>query len=161
MFEGFAWLPAKSLAACVHVAANMCLSVWDDFERAKYGSSKGRDLLEAYELWCKGQVADSELKARLEQFYGLLPEDLRRESDPTVGFAGWAILGVAQIVVGDCPEIIHSTAYSSILYAAGSACRSGHKMIAPDLDALNDCELRFLSQWWERCGQQQIQMTKS
>jgi hypothetical protein len=156
MFGSFAWLPSKTLAACVHVAARMCLPIWEDFEAAKYGSKRGTELLDAYEQWSKGTLADAELRECGQWLLPMLPENLKKESDPSPGFAGWAIHGVSQVAVEDCDGIMHSIAHTSILYAAGAVCRSGHKMIALDTDALDDCELQFLSQWWEKCHVQNL-----
>ena len=108
-------------------------------------------MLGAYEQWSRGKLIDSELKEYLRRFSPLLPTDLRQERDPSAGFAGYTICYVAAIAVEDCGDVVDSLVYTAILYAAGAACQSGHKVISLDLDNLSDCELQFLTKWWEAC----------
>jgi hypothetical protein len=151
MFDTIDLLPRHIQAACVCVAAKMCLPIWEEFEMANFSSKVGTELLDAYEQWTKGKLTDSELKEYWPRLHALLPKDIREEDDPSPGFAGCAILDVALIAVEDCDEVLHSIMRTAVLYAAGAVCRSGHKVIALDVDTLDGCELQFLSQWWEKC----------
>ena len=112
MFDGFAWLSNETLAACVYVAARMCLGVWEEYESARHGSRRGRELLDACERWWDGESTDDELRECGRRLHSLLPEDLKREIDPIPGFAGWAIHGVGTLAVEDCADVSHSIAYS-------------------------------------------------
>lgn len=151
MFEAIDLLPSKMQAACVYVAARMCLPVWEGFEMANYSSKRGTELLGAYERWSEGKLTETELKAHEERLYALLPKNLKEMDDPSPGLAGWAIYDVAMIALEECADVLSSIVYTAVLYAAGAVCGSGHKMIVLDIDSLENCELQFLSQWWERC----------
>jgi hypothetical protein len=151
MFDAIDSLPSTTLAACVHVAARMCLPVWESFEIEHYSSKRATELLEAYELWSDGKLSDTEFKAYGERLYDLLPKNLKELDDPSPGFAGWVIFDVAVIALKEYADVLDSIVYTAVLYAAGAVCQSGHKMISLDIDTLDDCELQFLSQWWERC----------
>ncbi|HXG08666.1 MAG TPA: hypothetical protein VNK04_02660 [Gemmataceae bacterium] len=160
MFETIFLLPRHIQAACVNVAARMCLPIWEEFEMANFSSKTGTELLDAYEQWSEDKLTDSELLRYAERLYALLPKDLEKEDDPTPGFAGWAIHGVAQVAVGDCRDVLDSIVFTTVLYAAGAVCRSGHKMISAHYDLLEDCERQFLSQWWEKCHMHNLIMNE-
>ena len=156
MFARFDWLSNHELAACVYVAARMCLPIWEEFESARYSSRAGRELLDACERWWDGELADGELREYGSRLLALLPKDIKKEDDPTPGHAGWAIHGVATLAVEDCADVADSIAYSSIHYAAWAFCRSGFKDPLLDLGKFNECERQFLARWWDLCQAQNL-----
>jgi hypothetical protein len=156
MFDGFIWLPNQTLAACVYVAARLCLSVWEEFELARHGSKRGKELLDACEKWWDGDLTDEELRESGRRLLALLPRDLKKEDDPIPGYAGWAIQGIATLAVEDCADVSHSIAHSAIHYAAWAVCRSGFKDPLLDLGKFNECERQFLTKWWELCREQNL-----
>jgi hypothetical protein len=153
-FEAVLGLPLPKQAVCVRLAALVSVPVWREWCRQRGVQDHSSELLDTFSRWQHGSASDEQLDEVAKRHCESLPQDLREEGEPAGGFAGWALLGIANIALDQCAEVHHSILHTDICYAAAAHCRIGIEAVWVGLDRLTACELEFLDRWWRRCREQ-------
>jgi hypothetical protein len=150
-FEAVLGLPLPQQAECVRIAAGVGVPVWREWCKKRGVVDYSGELLAAFDRWLKGAASDEELDQVARRFHETLPQDLRNEGEPAGGYAGWALLDIAVIALGQGAEVHHSILHSAICFAAAASCRIGTEAVWVSLDRLSAAELEFMDRWWRSC----------
>jgi hypothetical protein len=149
--EAVVGLPLPKQAVCVRLAAEAVVARWREWCQQRAAPDLSGELLDTFNRWLNGAATDFELDRIAKRFLETLPQDLRQEEDPTSGYAGWALLEVAVVALGQGEEVHHSIVHSAICYAAAAHCRVQIGPTEISWLRLSPAELEFLDQWWRRC----------
>jgi hypothetical protein len=144
-------LPLPKQAACVRLAAEASASAWRQWSEQRGVPDRSGELLSTFDQWLSGAAADEALDRVARQFLDTLPQDLREEEDPTGGYAGWALLGIATVGLGQGAEVHHSILHTAVCYAAAANCRVRIGPTEVSWVRLTPAELEFLEGWWRHC----------
>lgn len=153
-YEAVLGLPLPKQAICVRLAAEVTVPVWCDWCGQRGVPDHSRELLDTFGRWQQQSASAEQLDEVAKWHYESLPQDLRKEDEPASGYAGWALLGIANIALDQCGEVHHSILHTDLCYAAAAYCRIGVEAVWVSLDRLTACELEFLDGWWRRCREQ-------
>jgi hypothetical protein len=149
--EAVLGLPLPKQAVCVRLAAEVSAPLWRQWcERHRVQDDSG-ELLDTFDRWLSAAAADDELDRVANRFLATLPQDLREEEDPTGGYAGWSLLDIAVVALGQGEEVHHSILHTAICYAAAAHCRVRVGPTEVTWVRLTPAELAFVDQWWQRC----------
>lgn len=149
--ESVLTLSAPQQAVCVRLAAEASAPVWREWCDHRGIQDRSGELLIAFDRWLRGAAADGELDAMAAQHLASLPQDLTAEPEPAGGYAGWALLGVAQIALDQCGDAHDDILHTDVCYSAAAFCRSRAGPLDVCWPRLAPAELAFLEQWWGRC----------
>ena len=150
-FEAVLGFPLAKQAVCVRLAAEISAPAWRQWCEQRGVPDHTGELLETLGRWLGGDTADGELDRVAQRFLETLPPDLREEDDPTGGYAGWALLAIASIALGQGREVHHSILHTGVCYAAAAHCRVRVGPTQVTWLRLSPAELEFLDRWWRRC----------
>ena len=140
-------------AVCVRLAAEVTARVWHQWCEQRGIPDRSDELLHTFDRWLNGAAHDDELDLMAKRLLETLPQDLREEKDPPGGYAGWALLDIAVVALGQGEEVHHSILHTAICYAAAAHCRVCVGPTEVSWLRLSPAELEFLDQWWGRyCG---------
>lgn len=153
-FEAVLRLPLSEQAVCVRLAAEVSAPVWQEWCWQRGVEDRSDELLDTFGRWLAGAASDAELDGVARRFFETVPQDLREDAEPAGGYAGWALLDIATIALGQGGEVHHSLLHTGICFAAAAYCGIGADAASGTLDRLTACELEFLDSWWRRCCEQ-------
>jgi hypothetical protein len=143
-------LPLPKQAVCLRLAAEASAPIWRERCEQRGLPDYSGELLGTFDRWLSGAAADVELDRVAKRFFGTLPQDLRTE-EPAGGYARWALLGIANIALGQCEDVHRDILHTDICYAAAAHCRARVGPLEVSWDRLTPAELAFLDRWWGRC----------
>jgi hypothetical protein len=146
-------------AVCVRLAAAASTPVFREWCSRRGVADQSRELLSCSDRWLAGSASGEELGRIADRFHRSLPQDLRLEAEPAGGYAGWALLGVAQIALDRCGDVHPDILHTAVCYAAAAACRSKTGPTEVAWNRLTAPELEFLERWWGRCCEQFPELT--
>src|SRR5262245_36131927 len=126
-FEAVLGLPLAKQAVCVRLAAEASAPVWRERCERRRVEDRSGELLYTFGRWLSGAASDGELDQVARRFLETLPQDLREEAEPAGGYAGWALLDIAAVALGQGGEVHHSILQTAVCYAAAAYCRIGVK----------------------------------
>jgi hypothetical protein len=142
--EAVLGLPLPKQATCLRLAAEASAPVWREWcERRGVPDSSG-ELLDTFDRWLSGASANEELDRVARRFLETLPQDLREEGEPAGGCAGWALLGIAVIALGQCGDVHRDVLHTDVCYAAAAHCRTRVGPTEVSWVRLTPAELEFL-----------------
>ncbi len=150
-FEAVLTLPLTQQAVCVRLAAEAAAPAWREWCRSRGIEDYSDELLGTFDRWLSGTATDGALDSVNARHSATLPQDLTAEPEPAGGYAGWALLGVAQIALGQCEDVHRDILHTDLCYSAAAFCRSRIGPTKMCWTRLAPAELAFLGQWWGGC----------
>jgi hypothetical protein len=152
--EAVLGLPLPKQAVCLRFAAEAGVPVWREWCEQRGVPDYSGELLDTFDRWLSGAASDVELDRVAKRLLETLPHDLRNEGEPAGGYAGWALLGIALIALGQCEDIHRDILHTDVCYAAAAYCRTRVGPTQVSWVRLTPAELEFLERWWRRCCEQ-------
>jgi hypothetical protein len=144
-------LPLQDQALCVWLVAEPVVHCWVQWCALKKVPDPSNEYIDTYHRWRVGSATDDEFDAVAQRLQSALPNDLRRERDPTGGMAGWSLHAVAMIALDQCEDVHEDIFATGVAYAAAAATGNKNVTIGINWDRLTDAEVDYLNSWWRRC----------
>lgn len=144
-------LPLREQAICVWLAAEPVVKHWKEHCRRNELIDCTDTYIECFGQWCSGTASDDELNEIALRLGADLPEDLRRDKDPTGGMAGWSLRDVAAIALDQSEEVHEDVLATAVAYSAAAATNNRKVPIEIHWDRLSDAEMQYVESWWRRC----------
>ena len=152
--EAVLGLPLPKQAVCLRLAVEAGVPVWRESCGQRGVPDYSGELLDTFDRWLRGAVADVELDRVATRFLETLPQDLRDEDQPAGAYAGYALLGIALIALDQCEDVHRDVLHTDVCYAAAAYCRVQVEPMKVSWIRLTPAELEFLDRWWRRCCEQ-------
>jgi len=145
-------LPLRRQAACVLLAAEMALPAWKSAETQAGVDGTADRFIECFNRWLAGKASDEELDACSEPLEAALPADLTKLPDPLPGMAGFALLDVKLIALGQCEDVHADILTTAVCYAAVAALGGHPSPVRATWNNLTERQLDLLEAWWRKCS---------
>jgi hypothetical protein len=151
LFDRVLELPTKQQVACLVLAVEKALPVWERWEVRHCRSRAGHDLLQACRTWVAGSLPDDRLAAIRRKFQRIKKRARADESDLLAANLGYALHAIPLVALRQCKEVHSDIFITSVVSAAEACCGVVSDHVVIDVRQLAGEVKRWIIRWWQEC----------